>query len=260
MYLRAMEFGGWDWVIFIVGGMIAGVINTLAGNGSAITLSLLLGTGMDAGVANATNRIGVLLQTLTSVASLKRSQRTYHLIKHSTWYFLPTGLGSLLGAIVAVEIPDDVLKTIIGIFMVGILFTLVLKPSRWLIATDAKKNRKTVLNWILMFIIGFYGGFIQMGIGIMMLAALVLSAKFSLKDANIIKLVLAFVLILIAFFVYLFAGEIVWLPGIALAIGAMIGAWFGTRYVLYHPKANDYIRYILIGIIIVALVKIFILD
>lgn len=255
-----MNLDAWDWVLFIGGGILAGIINTLAGNGSAITLSLLLSTGMDASVANATNRVGVLLQTITAVASLKRSKRTYHLIKHSTWYFLPTGIGSLIGALIAIEIPDEILKIIIGIFMIAILFTLVLKPSRWLIATDVSKKRKTILNWILMFAIGFYGGFIQMGIGIMMLAALVLSAKFSIKDANIIKLVLAFVLILIAFFVYLFSGDIVWIPGLALAIGAMIGAWFGTRYVLYHPKANDYIRYLLIGIILFALVKIYILD
>lgn len=252
-----MDFGVWHWLLFIGGGMLAGVINTLAGNGSAITLTLLLATGMDANVANATNRVGVLLQTLTSVVSLKRSARTYHLIKHSTWYFLPTAIGSLIGAFVAVDIDENILENIIGIFMFIILGTLILQPKKWLIATDAKKNRKTVLNWILMFAIGFYGGFIQMGIGIMMLAALVLSARFSLKDANIIKLVLAFVLILIAFVVYLFSGDIVWIPGLALAIGAMIGAWFGTRYVLYHPKANDYIRYVLIAIILFAIYNIY---
>lgn len=252
-----MDFGGWDWPLFIGGGFLAGIINTLAGNGSAITLTLLLTTGMDATVANATNRIGVLFQTFTSLVSLKRSKRTLILLKHSSWYFLPTILGSIGGALLAVEIDDGTLEIIIGIFMILLLGTLVLQPKKWLISTDARKERKTPLNWILMFIIGFYGGFIQMGIGIMMLAALVLSAKFSLKDANIIKLLLAFILIIPAFIIYLLSGDIVWLPGIALAIGASIGAWFGTRYVLYHPKANQYIRYILIGIIIFALLKIF---
>ncbi len=252
-----MEFGGWDWPLFIVGGFMAGIINTLAGNGSAITLTLLLTTGMDASMANATNRIGVLSQTFTSLASLKRSKRTRILIQHSSWYFLPTILGSIGGAVLAVEIPSNVLEIIIGVFMLILLGTLVLQPRRWLISTDARKNKKTAMNWILLFIIGFYGGFIQMGIGIMMLAALVLSAKFSLKDANIIKLVLAFILIIPAFIIYLFSGDIVWIPGLTLAGGTTLGAYVGTRHVLFHPKANQYIRYVLIGIIVVALVKIF---
>lgn len=252
-----MEFGGWDWAIFIGGGFLAGVINSLAGNGSAITLTLLLATGMDANAANATNRIGVLLQTMTSVASLKRSARTFKLLKDSSWYFLPTIIGSIAGAWLAVDIPPEVLKYIIGSIMILLLGTLLLKPKKWLIQTDANRNKKTALNWILMFAIGFYGGFIQMGIGIMMLAALVLSAKYSLKDANIIKLVLAFILIIPAFVIYLISGQIIWIPGLALAVGAMIGAYVGTRHVLYHPRANDYIRWLLIVIIIFAILRIF---
>lgn len=252
-----MEFGGWDWLLFIGGGFLAGIINSLAGNGSAITLTLLLTTGMDAGIANATNRVGVLLQTMTSVMSLKRTHRTFKLLKDSIWYFLPTIIGSVCGALLAIDIPDDILETIIGIFMFILLLTLVLRPKKWLISTDTSHRKKTVLNWILMFAIGFYGGFIQMGIGIMMLAALVLSARYSLKDANVIKLVLAFVLILPAFVIYFLSGDIVWIPGIALAIGAVLGAYVGTRYILYHPKANEYIRYLLIAIILFALIKIF---
>lgn len=253
-----MEFEGWDWLLFIGGGFLAGIINTLAGNGSAITLTLLLTTGMDASIANATNRVGVLLQTFTSLVSLKRSTRTLLLLKHSAWYFLPTILGSIGGALLAVDINPETLEIIIGIFMLLLLGTLLLQPKKWLISTDTGRNKKTWVNWVLMFVIGFYGGFIQMGIGIMMLAALVLSAKFSLKDANIIKLLLAFILIIPAFIIYLWKGDIVWAPGIALAIGAMAGAYVGTKYVLYHPKANKYIRFVLIGIILFALVKIFV--
>lgn len=252
-----MELSIGDWLLFILGGFAAGIINSLAGNGSAITLTLLFATGMDAGMANATNRVGVLLQTFTSVMSLKRSKRTYILVKDSAWYFIPTVLGSLIGAYVAIDIPDQILMYIIGGFMILLLFTLVLQPKKWLIATDATRNKKTLLNWLLMFGIGLYGGFIQMGIGIMMLAALVLSAKYSLKDANIIKLILAFVLIIPAFIIYLLSGDIQWIPGIALAIGSSAGAYIGTRYILYMKSANTYIRYLLIGIILFALVKIF---
>lgn len=251
-----MVYEWWQYVLLAAGGFIAGIINTLAGNGSAITLPLLISLGLEANVANATNRVGVLMQTLTAVLSLKRSKRTMVLIKQSFWYYIPTVVGSIGGAILAVYIPPDRLRFIIGILMVFILITLLIQPKRWLINTDPGKNKRTPLQWFIFFAIGFYGGFIQMGIGIMILSSLVLLVHYSLKDANIIKLMVAFVMIVPAFLVYLYSGDIAWLPGITLAAGAGAGAWFGARYVLFHPKARGYIRYLLIGIVVFAIVKI----
>lgn len=246
-----------SWFWLIIGGFIAGIINSLAGNGSAITLTLLLTFGLDASLANATNRVGVLLQTTTSVLSFKRSKRTALLMKDAIWFFIPTILGSVAGAFLAIGTPPQVLEYVIGIVMMVLLGTLILQPKKWLISTDSSKHKKTFSNWVLFFLIGVYGGFIQMGIGIMMLATLVLSAKYSLKDANIIKLVLAFILIIPSFIIYYISGDIQWIPGLALGLGAMAGAYVGTRYILYMKGANEYIRYLLIGVIIFALLKIF---
>lgn len=245
-----------DIFLLIIGGFMAGVINTLAGNGSAITLTVLMATGMDANVANATNRIGVLTQTLTACLSLKKTPRTKSLTRQSVWYFWPTIIGSALGAFLAVDINKDILEIIIGIFMFLLLLTLMLRPKKWLKQTDTSKHKKTPLNFILFFLIGTYGGFIQMGIGIMILSTLVLLAHYSLKDANIIKLWVAFIMVIPAFIIFILSGDINWIPGFVLAFGAMIGARFGARYVLYHPKANDWIRYLLIVIIIFAIVRI----
>jgi len=246
-----------DILLLLIGGFMAGVINTIAGNGSAITLTVLMATGMDANVANATNRIGILSQTLTAVLSLKRSKRTQVLVKQSVWYYWPTIAGSLLGAWLAIDIDKDLLEIIIGVFMVILLFTLLLKPKKWLINTDASKPKKTALNLFLFFAIGLYGGFIQMGIGIMILSTLVLIAHYSLRDANVIKLWVAFVMIIPAFIIFLLSGDMQWQPGLILAFGAMLGARFGARKVLYHPKANVIIRFVLIGVIIFAIIRIF---
>jgi len=250
-----MEY--YEIVLLIVGGFLAGIINTLAGNGSAITLTVLMATGLDASVANATNRIGILSQTLTAVLSLKKTKHTKQLSQESVWYFWPTIIGSVLGAWLAVDIDKDILKVIIGIFMILLLFTLLLKPKKWLIKTDTQKNKKTVLNFILFFIIGTYGGFIQMGIGIMILSTLVLIAHYSLKDANIIKLLVALVMIVPAFVIFLLSGDIQWVPGLILAVGMAVGAWIGAKYVLFHPRANTIIRYTLIAIILIAIFRIF---
>jgi len=240
---------GWDYALLFGGGLLAGIINTLAGNGSAITLSILILSGMPANVANGTNRIGALVQTITAVLSLRRTPRTKFLFKDSTWFLIPALLGSTIGAFLAVEVDPSVLKKIIGGIMLLLLGTMIYKPAKWARATDVAKSHKTLLNWVFIFLVAVYGGFLQMGIGIMLLSLLVLLAHYSLRDANIIKLVLAFLFVFPAFFVFALNGDMEWLPGIILAIGQGLGAWIGARYILFLPKANLIVRYLLIGIL-----------
>lgn len=241
-----------EYTLLLLGGFAAGIINTLAGNGSAITLSLLIFMGLPADVSNATNRIGALAQTITAVFSLKRTPRTRVLFADSYWFFIPSIIGSVVGALIAVEIDPGLLKLIIGGIMLLLLITLVTNPKKWDIATDTSKNRKTWLNAFLVFLVAVYGGFIQMGIGIMLLSILVLIANYSLRDANIIKLILSLIFVMPAFFVFLYTGGMKWLPGVTLAVGQAIGAVIGARYILFLPKANLYVRWVLIVILTVS--------
>lgn len=208
--------------------------------------------GLPANVANATNRIGAMVQTLAAVISLKKTPRTRLMFKDSRWFFFPSILGSSIGALLAIDIDAEILKHIIGGIMVLLLFTLLNNPKKWLKATDVSKTHKTALNWFLIFLIGLYGGFIQMGIGIMLLSVLVLLVDYSLRDANIIKLVLAMVFLIPAFIIFLTSGDMRWAPGIALAIGQAIGAVIGARYILFMPNANVLVRWVLIIILSVS--------
>lgn len=261
-FLKTILFsmGLLEGLLYILGGFAAGIINTLAGNGSAITLSLLMAFGMSPNVANATNRLGILPQALAAVLSLKKSKRTLKLFKDGYWFFIPIVIGSFIGAFIAVDIDPDLFKRIIGFVMLFILFTLLKNPDKWLISTEVSKNRKTPLNFIVFLAIGIYGGFIQMGIGILLLTALVLVAKYSLRDGNIIKLLIALVLIVPSFLVFLASGQIQWLPGLAIAIGSASGAWFAVRYLLVLPQARTFIRKLLIVLLVVAIVFIFEID
>jgi uncharacterized membrane protein YfcA len=118
-------------VLFFVGGLVAGIINTLAGNGSALTVSLLMFGGMDGAVANATNRIGVMTQTLTSVLSLRPSLRKRYLMRASRGLAIPTLLGSLAGAFLGISLPVNVIEWTLAFVMMGMGVTLFLKPERW---------------------------------------------------------------------------------------------------------------------------------
>lgn len=258
MYLTLAAQMEWYFIIaLIAGGFAMGIINTIAGNGSAFTLPLLLFIGLDANTANATNRVGSIFLTLSAVYNLPKSQRTRYLFKESSFFIPPVVIGSIIGATVAVEIPEKLMLLTIGVVMILVLFTLLTNPKKWLIKTDGTTNRKTVVNWLAFLGLGFYGGFIQMGFGVLFLTIGVLLAKYALRDANIMKLLVALTMVLPAFIVFTFSGDIRWIPGLALAVGTTIGARIGTRYILQHPKANAITRKVLIVVISVALVKIF---
>lgn len=251
------DLGLYHYVLLVLGGLAAGLINTLAGNGSAITLSLMMFMGLPAGAANATNRIGVVFQTITAVMSLPKTPAVKTLKKRSLYLFIPAAIGAAIGAWLADETPDIWLRYIIGLVMILLLATLLFKPSRWLKATISEPKQKGAGMYGFFFSIGLYAGYIQMGIGIMMLAVLVLYAGYSLVDANVIKLVMALVFTIPAFFVFLAAGKMHWPMGIALGIGQMAGAWMGTRFLLPHPEASRWIRFVLIVILVYAIFRIF---
>lgn len=64
-----MEITPIQYVLAILAGIVAGAINTLAGSGSAVTLPMLVFLGLDASVANATNRVGVVVQNMAGIAT-----------------------------------------------------------------------------------------------------------------------------------------------------------------------------------------------
>jgi len=253
-----MDMQWYEYLLLIAGGVLAGIINTLAGNGSAISLSLLVLIGLPANVANATNRVGVLAQTLTAVSSLRKTTRTKLLMRQALWYFIPAILGSLAGALLAVEIPERILRYCIGGVMLFLLFTLLYKPQRWRTATDMKLPKRSAVQVLLIFATAFYGGFIQMGIGIMLLSVLVLLGGYGIKDANIIKLTLALIFVLPAFFIFLASGDMLLWPGLSLALGTATGARIAARHILFMPGAHQVIRKLLI--LILSISAVFLLE
>ena len=255
--MQEIDLGTWEIVILILCGFGAGIINTVAGNGSALTLSALIFLGLPPTLANGTNRVGAFLQTITSVVSLRRTKRTRLLYTEAKWVFIPSIIGSIVGAFLAVDIDEILLKRIIGILMVLLLASFLLDPKRWNISTDPNRAKKSKLGYLLFFFVGVYTGFIQMGVGILMLSLLVLISRYSIKDANIIKLILGLILATAPFFVFAFSSTIDWKAGITVAIGQVAGAWIGARYVLYHPKAFVWTKRVLVVALVFSILEMF---
>ncbi|MDG1220881.1 MAG: sulfite exporter TauE/SafE family protein, partial [Schleiferiaceae bacterium] len=123
------------------------------------------------------------------------------------------------------------------------------KRSRWSGASLLDRPKPRWKSWLYFFLIGFYGGVVQMGIGVLMLIVLVLIDKWSMRDGNVIKIIMANVLSVPAAFIYFSSDLMAWRPGLILAAGGMIGSWIGARYLVRMPRIQPYVRYLLIAVV-----------
>lgn len=237
-----------ETIILILSGILVGFINTLAGGGTIISISLLLFLGLPAGVANGTNRIAVIFQNLVAVLSF-RKQKMLNLRK-GLLFSIPTAAGSILGALVATKFSEGLLEKCIAFVMVLMLFFLIYKPERWLKGrTDLQEKKISWFQIVLYLLIGFYGGFIHMGVGFFLLAALVISSGYDLVHANAIKNLIVLVYSPFALIVFMLNGQVDYRLGLILSIGNVLGAWLATRYAV--KWGTNFVRWVLVVFIIV---------
>ncbi len=239
-------------IILLIGaGVIAGFINTLAGSGSLLTLPLFMAFGLSAPVANGTNRIGILLQSLVGVWSFKKLK----ILDFSTVLkiAIPSVIGSLAGAIIAVDLNEQVMKTTIGILLILMFFLILIKPERWLKTHEGNPPVPLWVQMIIFFFVGLYGGFIQAGVGFFLLAALVLASGFDLIKANAVKLLMVLIYTPFSLVVFMINKQVDYKLGLIVAVGTMLGAWMGAKLsVKWGPKV---VRIILLLVLLVASVK-----
>ncbi|HRW63037.1 MAG TPA: sulfite exporter TauE/SafE family protein, partial [Bacteroidales bacterium] len=187
--------------ISIVVGFLAGFINVFAGGGSLLTLPLLIFMGLPANIANGTNRIALIMQNIVATGSF-RQQKVLD-FKQGVFLLIPAGIGSIIGAFIAVNVNNGILEKIIGGLLVIMFVFILLKPEQWIQKPDEKKIVKpTILQFVIFFLIGVYGGFIQAGIGFFLVSALVLIVGVDLIKANALKLFIVLIYNILAFIVF----------------------------------------------------------
>ncbi|NOZ45906.1 MAG: sulfite exporter TauE/SafE family protein [Chlorobi bacterium] len=243
----------WYFILAIIAvGLFAGFINTLAGSGSLLTLPLLIFLGLPANVANGTNRIAILLQNIVAVSSFKQQKAIN--FKENIWITIPAIIGSLIGANLAINLNEDIMKKTIGGLLVFMFFIILYKPDRWIKGkAGLMKSKPSIIQIIVFFCIGLYGGFIQAGVGFFLLAGLVLSTGFDLVKANAVKLLIVLAYTPFALAVFMYNNQINYKIGLILAIGNMAGAFIASRLaVSWGPK---FVRYILLIIVFIAALK-----
>ncbi len=245
-----------EYTIAIIGSFIAGCINTLAGNGSAITLTILTEVlGLPPNVANGTNRIGVASQGLASSWVFYKNKMLD--IQRDRLLIFLTILGAIVGVWVATEVSNEQFKTVFSYLLVVMLLVIMVKPKRWLRETDVDYKPSYWLTVPAFLALGFYGGFIQMGMGIFFLALMVLGARYSIMNANAVKAVVVTIYTLVVIAIFQYKGLIDWKMGLLMAIGQTAGGWLTAVYGTKYKNANVWAHRLLVVIVVAAIIKLF---
>jgi len=227
-------------IVLIAIGVIAGFINVTAGGGSSLTLPALIFLGLDTSVANGTNRIAILLQNVSAVQSFKKEK--FFDLKKSIQISLFTIPGAIAGALFAVRLEDELFKIILGIIMIGIIVSMILPKNKSV--NDEEEPKMNVGIYLSMLGIGFYGGFIQVGVGFLLMASLQKLMKLDLVRVNMYKVFIVLVYTIPAIAIFIFTDNINWLFGIFLAIGNSIGGWWGAK--IQVKKGEGVIKVVLV--------------
>jgi hypothetical protein len=239
-------------ILLFVVGLLAGFLNVSAGGGSTISLPALILAGLDAATANGTNRVALIMQNLSGIGSFHNQKiRGFNI---ALKYALLTIPGSVVGAYFSIKITQDWFEKILAVIMIGVVLTLFKKNKRG-DNVNTENTNPGFLLYLSMFFIGFYGGFIQVGIGFIIMAVLFHFLKTSLVRVNFYKLIIVLVYMVPAMLVFFLHDKIDWILGLILALGTMSGAWIAAHVTV--KKGDRFIRYILAIAILIMAYKLF---
>lgn len=210
-------------ILFSVG-LISGVLNVIAGGGSSLTLPVLIFLGLETADANGTNRIGLIFQNISAILSFEQSR--VNDFRSSLLYSLFTLPGAILGALASIRIGDELFQKLLSIILLFIILSMFLNPAQ---GRQEKSRPAKWWTYFALFGIGFYGGFIQVGVGFLIMAAFYHLAGLPLVKVNVHKVFVVLVYTLPVLAVFIIKDHINWRLGLVLAAGNAIGGWSGAH-------------------------------
>lgn len=208
--------------------MIAGFIDTLAGGGGLIVLPALLLAQVPPIAALATNKLQGSFGTLTSSFRMLRSGLvTWPQVK---WLFIASVSGSAIGTVLVQLIDVRLLDIIIPVVLVSVAIYYLVAPKAQENAPPKMSEetyRATVAPGI-----GFYDGFFGPGTG-----SLFAFSRNVLRAENLIQAtakakLMNFASNIVSLLIFAFSGHIVWILGLVMIGGQMIGAWAGSHMII----------------------------
>jgi len=237
-------------LIFV--GFIAGFMNTMAGGGSLLTLPLLIFMGLPAAVANGTNRVAILMST--SSATLGFKSKNVSTFPFNIYLGISGLLGALIGAKIAIEIDGGLFNKILAVIMIVVVGLIVLKPNiNQNDLIERLTGKHLIISIIAFFFIGIYGGFINAGIGFVIMLFLHYYNRLNLVKVNSAKVVIVMIYTSAALLTFALAGKVNWTYGLFLALGNIFGGWTSSRWSV--KKGESSIKFFLIVMVILMSIK-----
>ena len=239
-------------ILLFLAGIAAGFVNVNAGGGSFLTIPLLIILGgLPATAANASNRVAILLQNVIAARNFRR--HGFRDLRQGIKLGLSAMAGAVIGSMIALDVPENVFRTILSVIMV-LALSVILHTNRKKCAEHISEQlRHPVLQVFMFFFIGIYGGFIQAGTGYLVICSLSIIGGLSLVKTNSLKIIIIAAYLVPSILVFLLNGEIRWFPALVLAAGTSIGGWFGSTFAI--RKGDRWIKIILVAAILVMAAK-----
>ena len=243
----------WQLALLFSAGCIAGFINVMAGGGSLLTMPIMVFMGMDGPLVNGTNRVALLIQNVFAVLGFFRQGFSdFRLSLSLTLCALP---GTFVGAMLGTRLSGVWFNRVLACVMIGVLLLMVRKRKRGTAAASAElpTTRRLVVAHVLMIGVGFYGGFIQAGVGFLLIAILHTTLGLDLVRVNMHKVFIIGAYTSVALAVFAYEGRVDWAVGLLLAAGNSTGAWIGTHVAV--KKGDRIVRIVLNVALVVMAIK-----
>ena len=234
-------------IILFAAGLAAGTLNVVAGGGSMLTLPLLIFLGLPTAVANGTNRIAILVQNIGAVWGFHR----HGLIdpRWLLWAGIPAVVGAIAGSWMAVGVSDHAFRRILAVIMVLVAIWMIWDPLKnRSLGEISMTDRRRALMSVIFLAVGFHGGFIQAGIGFVVLAVVPL-AGLDMVKGNALKVLIVLIFTPIALGVFALNGKIDWAFGSVLAAGNFLGGLIGVRLTVL--MGNRWLKLVVTAVVLI---------
>ena len=218
-----------EGLLLIVVGFFAGIINTLAGGGSLFTLPVLIFLGLPPAVANGTNRIAIVVQSLGG--TLGYQSKGISTFPFPIYLGVSASIGAVIGAQIALQLDRAVFNRILAVIMLIVGLLILTRQKSLSLNLPERLTGKYLVNALVgFFIIGIYGGFINAGIGIVIMIFLNRLNRLSLVKTNATKVMVVMIYSAVALALFAFNGDVDGKLGLLMALGTLFGAWWASRW------------------------------
>ena len=249
----------WQGALLLGAGVIAGFMNVIAGGGSLLTMPVMRFIGMGGPTANGSNRVAILAQNIAATwGFLRKGYSELRLSLTLTACALP---GTVLGAYLGTKLEGEWFDRVLAGVMIGVMLLMMRRES----SSEEKKESETngadtaakrppdaasqapeierkryIAGHVLMLAAGLYGGFIQAGVGFIMMAILHKVLGLDLVRVNMHKVFIVGAYTLVALGIFAAQGQVAWWTGGLLAIGNAAGGYIGSNVAI--TKGERFIR------------------